>query len=101
MSSAERRKPDWWRLEPAITEPGPFGGMEVGARSTVTLHHVVETTIEVSHLLNRAEDEARLWIDHQLSEVVDDYEFIQSEVETVAPIYEDQRAGRRLLEIER
>jgi hypothetical protein len=77
------------------------GGMEVGARSKVTLHHVVETTIEVSHLPNRATDEARLWMEHELGDVVDDYEYIKSDVERITSIYEDQRAGRRLMELER
>lgn len=93
----QRRKPDWWRLEPAITEPGPLGGMQVGARSRVTLHHVVETTVEVSHNTDRAEDEARLRMEHKLGDVVDEYDLVDSDIETIKPIYEDQHAGQELL----
>lgn len=96
-NDVERRKPDWWRLEPAITETGPFGGMQVGARSEVTLHHIVETTVEVSHNTDRAVDEARLRMEYKLGDVVDEYDHVDSEIETITPIYEDQRAGRELM----
>lgn len=96
----ERRKPDWWKLKPAITAASALKGRKVGSRSRVTLHHVVETTVEINHLQDQAVDEARLRMEHKLGKVVDDYEFVEKDIEEIKPLYDDQFAGKRLLKQE-
>jgi len=96
----ERRKPDWWRLKPAITVASALKGRKVGSRSRVTLHHVVETTVEINHLQDQAVDEARLRMEHKLGEVVDDYEFVEKNVNEIKPLYDDQFAGKKLIQRE-
>lgn len=94
-TAPERRKPDWWALEPAITK-GNYGA-EVGYRSEVTNHYIVEVTREISHRHHRAEKELGLRVEHKLAEVVDEYDRVHSDIERIKPIYGDTLAGRRLI----
>lgn len=94
--SVERRRPDWWALEPAVSR-ADRQAMRVGFRSRVTNHYTVEITGDVNHLPHKASDELGLRVEHLLADVVDDYELVHSETEELEPIYEDTLAGRRLL----
>ena len=92
----ERRRPDWWALEPCVQRRDTVS-YEVGHHSEVTNHYVVEVTREINHPPNMAAEELGLRVDHKLAEVVDDYERVHTDIDRIAPLYDDTLAGRRLV----